>query len=141
MKSILKKAALCFLAALFVLTAANMAIAAGPLNFKITRVELEKASDGKQRITCWYTVKNISSHEYISRLNGLTLKITGNYGNDEETYQKKVETNYSFRPVLGPGDSKALKTSFTRRVNRSKGWYPYRKVRLHIQNYNFKRAS
>ena len=44
MKPILKKAAQCFLIALFVLAAANMATAASPLNIKVTRVELGQAS-------------------------------------------------------------------------------------------------
>lgn len=85
MKTILKKAAQCFLAVLFVLAAANMATAASPLSIKVTHVELGQASGGKQSITFWYTVKNITSHEYFSRLNNVTVKITGRYGNDEET--------------------------------------------------------
>ncbi len=141
MKPILKKAAQCFLIALFVLAAANMATAASPLNIKVTRVELGQASGGKQSITFWYTVKNITSHEYFSRLNNVTVKITGSYGNDEETYQRKVDINYNFNPVLGPGESKQLKTTFTRRVNTNKGWYPYRSVRISVLKYNFKRAS
>lgn len=88
--------------ALFVLAAANMATAASPLNIKVTRVELGQASGGKQSITFWYTVKNITSHEYFSRLNNVTVKITGSYGNDEETYQRKVDINYNFNPVLVP---------------------------------------
>ena len=124
MKTILKKAAQCFLAVLFVLAAANMATAASPLSIKVTHVELGQASGGKQSITFWYTVK-----------------ITGRYGNDEETYQRKVDINYNFNPALGPGKSKQLKTTFTRRVNSSKGWYPYRSVRVNVLKYNFKRAS
>ena len=69
------------------------------------------------------------------------MKITGSYGNDEETYQRKVDINYNFNPVLGPGESKQLKTTFTRRVNTNKGWYPYRSVRISVLKYNFKRAS
>ena len=141
MKTILKKAAQCFLAVLFVLAAANMATAASPLSIKETHVELGQASGGKQSITFWYTVKNITSHEYFSRLNNVTVKITGRYGNDEETYQRKVDINYNFNPALGPGKSKQLKTTFTRRVNSSKGWYPYRSVRVNGLKYNFKRAS
>ena len=127
--------------ALFVLAAANMAMADSPLSIKVTKVELAQASGGKQRITFWYTVKNITSHEYISRLNNVTVKITGNYGNDDETYQRKVDTNYTFSPALGPGKSKQLKTTFTRKVNSSKGWYPYRSAKIRVLKYNFKRTS
>lgn len=141
MKTILKKAAQCFFAVLFVLAAANMATAASPLSIKVTHVELGPVSGGKQSITFWYTVKNITSHEYFSRLNNVTVKITGRYGNDEETYQRKVDINYNFNPALGPGKSKQLKTTFTRRVNSSKGWYPYSSVRVNVLKYNFKRAS
>ena len=69
------------------------------------------------------------------------MKITGRDGNDEETYQRKGDINYNFNPALGPGKSKQLKTTFTRRVNSSKGWYPYRSVRVNVLKYNFKRAS
>ena len=115
---------------------------AGPLGFKVTKAETGGISAGKQTIIIHYTVKNTSHVEFFNRLNNITVEITGDIGNGRrETYQKKVDVNYFFEPVLGPGSSKKLKTQFARKINPGKGWHPYRHVRVRILKYNAPRAS
>ena len=131
----------CFIAVLLVLAMADIA-EAGALAFKITKVSLGGVSDGKQPIVIEYTVRNTSGVEYFSRLNHIVVEITGDIGNGrKETYQRKVDINYNFNPVLGPGRSKGLRTRFSRAVNPSRGWYRYKGVRVKILKYNARKAS
>ena len=131
----------CFIAVLLVLAMADIA-EAGALAFKVTKVNLGGASDGKQPIVIEYTVRNTSGVEYFSRLNYIVLEITGDIGNGrKETYQRKVDINYNFNPVLGPGRAQGLKTRFSRAVNPSRGWYRYKRVRVKVLKYNARKAS
>ena len=115
---------------------------AGALAFKITKVSLGGAGDGKQPIVIEYTVKNTSHVEYFDRLNHIIVEITGDIGNGRrETYQRKVDINYDFYPALGPGRSKNLRTRFSRKINPDRGWYRYKGVRVKILKYNAHRAS
>ncbi len=115
---------------------------AGPLSLSVKKTQIGKVNNGKQSIVFHFTVKNTSDVEYISKLNSVTLELTGDIGNGrKETYQRNVDINYVFKPVLEPGHSKNLKTEFKRKVNPAKGWFPYKNVRIRILKYNFKRTS
>ncbi len=140
-KHLLKKFSICLFVAVFVVLTMNSNAGAGPLSIKVTKSEAGGVSDSKQGITFSMTVKNTSSHEFIRSLNFVEAEITGDLGNDRETYKRKIDVNYTFNPPLGPGDSKKLTTRFKRKVNPDKGWYKYRKVKIRVLKCNFSRAS
>ncbi len=119
----------------------NSDAGAGPLSIKVTNSDVGGVSDSKQTIIFSMTVKNTSRHEYIRRLNFVEAEITGDLGNDRQTYKRKIDINYTFNPPLGPGDSKKLTTRFKRKVNPGKGWYKYRDVKVRVLKCNFSRAS
>lgn len=136
-----KALSLCLVALVLVFSMPNIA-SAGPISVKVTGTNAGGVSDGKQKIVFEYTVKNTTQVEYIGKINWVEVEVTGRWGDGRvEKYKRKVNVNYSFNPELGPGRSKALKTTFYRTVNRNKGMFKYDSVNIKILRYNFKRAS
>lgn len=96
---------------------------------------------GKQLITFSALFRNVSRHEYISRVNWVTVEVHGFFRGREEKYTRKVNVNWRFSPALEPGQRKALKIRFRRRVDPRRGMFPYDDVEIRVRNINFSRAS
>ena len=129
------------LAASFCFVSADTAFAKWPIVFNVQGVKLGSASNGGQKITITGVFANTTRNEYFSRVNNITVEITGYFRGMQETYTRKVKVNWNFSPVLGPGASKRLNVFFTRKVNSSKGMHPYERVKIRIKSINFRRAS
>lgn len=97
--------------------------------------------DGKQLVVFSTVFRNVSRHEYISRVNWVTVEVHGYFHGREETYTRKVDVDWNFNPVLEPGQRKGLKIKFRRRVQPRRGSFPYDDVEVKVLNINFSRAS
>lgn len=138
---IVKRAVLACLALLFVAAMAG-AVQAGPLQFSVSKAQAGGVGHGQQEIVFSYTVANASGHEFVRRLNSVTVEVTGDLGNGrQERYTREVRVNYTFNPALGPRMRQGLRTSFHRKIDPRRGWFPYRRVWIRVLRYNFARAS
>ncbi len=129
------------LAASFCFVSADTAFAKWPIVFNVQGATAGDVNNGKQKITITGTFVNATRNEYFSRVNNMTVEITGYFRGMQETYKRKVKVNWNFSPVLGPGDRKRLNVNFTRQVNSSKGMHPYDRVKIRIKSINFRRTS
>lgn len=129
------------LAASFCFVSADTAFANWPIVFNVQGATAGDVSNGKQKITISGTFANATRNEYFSRVNNMTVEITGYFRGMQETYTRKVNVSWNFSPVLGPGDRKRLNINLTRQVNRNRGMHPYDRVKVRIKNISFRRAS
>ena len=138
---IVKRALLACFALLFAVAMAG-AVQAGPLQFSVSKAQAGGVGQGQQEIVFHYTVTNTTSHEFIRRLNSVTVEVTGDLGNGrQEKYTREVRINYTFNPALGPRMRQGLRSWFHRKIDPRRGWYPYRRVWIRVLRYNFTRAS
>ena len=136
-----KRALIACFALLFAVAMAG-AVQAGPLQFSVSKTLAGDVGGDQQEIVFSYTVTNVSGHEYVRRLNSVTVEVTGDLGNGrKERYTREVRVNFTFNPALGPRMRQGLRTSFHRKVAPRRGWYPYRRVWIRVLRYNFVRAS
>ena len=80
---IVKRALLACFALLFVVAMAG-AVQAGPLHFSVSKAQAGGIGHGQEEIVFHFTVANTTSHEFIRRLNSVTVEVTGDLGNGRQ---------------------------------------------------------